>query len=135
MTALALLASTFALVFALGLQSQLVNNGHYASAFCNSLLIGGCNLVLFKLAPNATGLEIAAYLAGGPFGIVASMAFYRWLKRQRHLIKVEVTNGSMPLCKPEHVFAELRRARKGPGQEPTTPVPKVTPIRPTHQEP
>lgn len=77
MSALALLASTFALVFCLGMQSQLVNNGHYAGAFCNSLAIGTCNLVLFKLAPDATGWEVAAYLAGGPFGIVAAMAAYR----------------------------------------------------------
>jgi hypothetical protein len=81
MTALALLASTFALVFFLGLQSQLVNNGHHISAFLNSLAIGTANLVLFKLAPDAAGWEIAAYLAGGPFGIVASMVFYRWLRR------------------------------------------------------
>lgn len=78
MTALLLLASTFALVFCLGLQSQLVNNGHFAAAFFNSLAIGGANLVLFKLAPDATGWEIAAYLSGGPFGIVASMAAYRY---------------------------------------------------------
>ncbi len=83
MTALALLASTFALVFFLGLQSQLVNNGHHISAFLNSLAIGTANLVLFKLAPDAAGWEIAAYLAGGPFGIVASMVFYRWLRRKR----------------------------------------------------
>lgn len=83
MTALALLASTFALVFTLGMQSQLVINGHYAAAFCNSLAIGACNLVLFKLAPDASGLEIAAYLSGGPFGIVAAMAAYRnkWLRK------------------------------------------------------
>lgn len=87
MTALALLASTFLVVFALGLQSQLVNNGHYLSAFFNSLVIGGSQLVLFKLAPDATGIEIAAYLAGGPFGIVASMGAYRWLKRRRHPVK------------------------------------------------
>lgn len=80
MTALALLISTFALVFFLGLQSQLVNNGHHVSAFLNSLAIGGANLVLFKLAPDAAGWEIAAYLMGGPFGIVASMVFYRWLR-------------------------------------------------------
>lgn len=78
MTALSLLASTFALVFCLGLQSQLVNNGHFVSAFFNSLAIGAANLVLFKLAPEASGIEIAAYLAGGPFGIVASMAAYRY---------------------------------------------------------
>ena len=76
-TALALLASTFGLVFALGLQSQLVNNGHYAGAFCNSFAIGACNLVLLKLAPEATGLQIAAYLAGGPAGIVCAMWAYR----------------------------------------------------------
>ncbi|SFB96053.1 hypothetical protein SAMN05216344_10697 [Polaromonas sp. OV174] len=75
--ALLLLLSTFALVFCLGLQSQLVNNGHGIAAFCNSLAIGAANLVLFKLAPNASGWEIAAYLAGGPFGIVASMFVYR----------------------------------------------------------
>lgn len=81
MTSLALLVSTFCLVFFLGLQSQLVNNGHHVGAFFNSLAIGGSNLVLFKLAPNAAGIEIAAYLMGGPFGIVASMGFYRWLRR------------------------------------------------------
>lgn len=82
MTALALFASTFALVFSLGLQSQLVNNGHWISAFANSVAIGTFNLVLYKLAPDAAGIEIAGYLAGGPFGIVASMAFYRrWLRR------------------------------------------------------
>jgi hypothetical protein len=82
MTALALLGSTFALVFALGMQSQLVNGGHYVGAFFNSLAIGACNLVLFKLAPEASGLEVAAYLAGGPFGIVAAMAAYRckWVR-------------------------------------------------------
>lgn len=77
MSALWLLLSTFGLVFALGLQSQLVNNGHFVGAFLNSGAIGACNLVLFKLAPNASGIEIAAYLAGGPFGIVASMWVYR----------------------------------------------------------
>lgn len=78
MSALALLASTFALVFFLGLQSLNVNGGRHVAAFFTSLGIGASNLVLFKLAPDATGLEIAAYLAGGPFGIVASM----WAHRQ-----------------------------------------------------
>ena len=81
MTALLLLASTCALVFCLGIQSQCVNNGHYAAAFFNSLAIGSANLVLFKLAPDATGWQVAAYLAGGPFGIVASMAAYHRFKR------------------------------------------------------
>lgn len=77
MTALALLASTFGLVFCLGLQSQLVNRGHWLAAMLNSFCIGTGNLVLYKLAPDASGIEIAAFLCGGPIGIVASMAAYR----------------------------------------------------------
>lgn len=96
MTALALLGSTFLVVFALGLQSQLVNNGHYVSAFLNSLVIGSSQLVLFKLAPDATGIEIAAYLAGGPFGIVASMVAYRRLKRRRTTTDADLPRGQVP---------------------------------------
>lgn len=77
MTALALFASTFILVFTLGLQSQLVNRGHAVAAFINSGLIGSANLLLFKLAPDAAGLEIVGFLAGGPFGIITSMYVYR----------------------------------------------------------
>lgn len=77
MTPLYLLLSTFLLVFTLGLQSQLVNRGHYVAAFCNSGLIGAANLMLFKLAPGAAGWDIVAFLSGGPIGIVFSMWFYR----------------------------------------------------------
>ena len=79
MTAAALLLSTYALVFALGLQSLNVNGGHYRAAFLTSLAIGGSNLVLFKLAPDASGLEIAAYLAGGPLGIVSAMRAHPYI--------------------------------------------------------
>lgn len=78
LNALYLLIGTFALVFCLGLQSQLVNNGHFISAFVNSVAISSAHLVLYKLTPNASGWEIAAFLSGGPFGIVCSMVFYRW---------------------------------------------------------
>jgi len=80
MTALLLLLSTFLLVFFLGLQSLVVNSGHRLLAFANSFAIGAANLMLFKLAPDAGGIEIAAYLCGGPFGIVTAMAFFRWWK-------------------------------------------------------
>lgn len=73
MTALALFASTFVLVFALGLQSLNVNRGHYRAAFFTSFLISGGNLALFKLAPDATTVEMIAFILGGPFGIIASM--------------------------------------------------------------
>ena len=75
----AMFISTFALVFFLGLQSLVVHSGHRWLAFANSFAIGTANLVLFKLAPDAAGLDIAAYLSGGPFGIVAAMeVFRRW---------------------------------------------------------
>ena len=82
MTALLLLASTFGLVFALGMQSQFVNNGHYASAFCNSLLISLGQLGALQVIRAETGWDYAAYLLGGPVGIVCSMYVYRrhWRK-------------------------------------------------------
>lgn len=73
MTELTLFASTFVLVFALGAQSLNVNNGHYIAAALTSLVIGAGQMVLFKLAPEASTSEIAAFLLGGPFGIVSSM--------------------------------------------------------------
>lgn len=83
MTAIALLASTFALVFFLGLQSLVVNSGHRAAAFLNSFAIGAAQLMLYKLAPDASGIEIAAYLSGGPFGIVAAMMFFKWWRGRK----------------------------------------------------
>lgn len=77
MSELLLFVSTFALVFALGLQSQVVRDGNHWVAFINSFFIGAANLVLFKLAPNASTPEIIAYLCGGPVGIVSSMWFHR----------------------------------------------------------
>ena len=73
MIELTLFASTFILVFALGLQSLNVNNGHHLAAAITSFVIGAGQMVLFKLAPNANWSETAAFLLGGPFGIVASM--------------------------------------------------------------
>lgn len=79
---LALFASTFLVVFALGSQSLIVNNGRYVLAFFNSFLIGACNLILFKVAPNASGVDIAAFLLGGPLGIVSAMWVFRHLHRK-----------------------------------------------------
>lgn len=81
MTILLLFASTYFLVFFLGLQSLNVNNGHKLAAFLTSFGIGVSNLLLFKLAPTATGTEIAAFLLGGPFGIVSSMLAHPYMVR------------------------------------------------------
>ncbi len=77
-----LFVSTFGLVFALGLQSQLVNNGHYFGAFGNSMLISIGQLGALQIIHASSTAEYAAYLLGGPFGIVASMYVYR-----RHIRK------------------------------------------------
>jgi hypothetical protein len=82
MTAALLFASTYAVVFALGAQSLFVNSGRYGAAFVNSAVIGLCHLALYKLAPDSAGIQIAAYLAGGPFGIVSAMYVFRHLQRR-----------------------------------------------------
>lgn len=81
MTALLLLASTFLLVLALGLQSQFVNNGHYLLAFTNSVMISLGQLGALQIIHANTPAEYAAYIVGGPIGIVTSMFLYRrWRK-------------------------------------------------------
>jgi hypothetical protein len=82
MTELMLFLSTFVAVFALGFQSLNVNNGHQWLAFFTSILISAANLVLLKLAPNANGTEIAAYMSGGPFGIICAMKAHGWMRRR-----------------------------------------------------
>lgn len=77
LTELTLFASTYLLVLLLGLQSLNVNNGHHAAAFFTSFGIGLCNLVMFKLVPDASASEVAAYVLGGPFGILTAMWLYR----------------------------------------------------------
>lgn len=81
MTELTLFASTFMLVFALGLQSLNVNNGHYLLAALTSFVIGSGQMVLYKLAPDATWTQIAVYLCGGPVGIVCAMRVHPFLAK------------------------------------------------------
>ena len=77
MTELLLFASTFITVFALGFQSLNVNQGQYWSAFLTSFFIGGSSLVLYKMLPDASIPQSAAYLLGGATGIVSSMWVHR----------------------------------------------------------
>ena len=81
MTAIALFASTFALVFLLSVQQLNVQHGHQVAAFFTSLFIGLSQLALFKMAPDATGIEIAGYLSGGPLAIICAMRVHPWLRR------------------------------------------------------
>jgi hypothetical protein len=81
MTAIALFASTFALVFLLGVQQLNVQHGHQVAAFFTSLFIGCSQLALYKMAPDAGGIEIACYLAGGPLAIICAMKVHPWLRK------------------------------------------------------
>ena len=74
MTAAILFAATFAAVFTLGIQQINVERRWLLAAAATSPLIGIAHLVLFKVLPGPTHwTEIAAYLAGGSAGIVASI--------------------------------------------------------------
>jgi len=77
MTAVTLFASTFVLVFALGFQSLNVNHGHYRAAALTSFVIGSMQMIVLKLGPDASTLEVAAFIGGGPIGIVCSMWAHR----------------------------------------------------------
>jgi hypothetical protein len=85
--ALLCFASTFVAVFALGLQSLNVNQGHYLAAGITSLGISLGHIGLYKYMPDANLAAIAGYLAGGVLGIVTSMWFHRvakdWLLRKK----------------------------------------------------
>ena len=92
MNELILFGSTFVVVFALGLQSLNVNGGHYIAAFLTSFAIGGANMVLLKLGPQASTSEIVAFLGGGPFGIVLSMWIHqRTIGRRRRAAAVHAS--------------------------------------------
>lgn len=82
MTELTLFASTFFVVFLLGVQQLNVQHGHQLAAFFTSIGIGLAQLALFKLAPDASGTEIAAYLSGGPIAIVCAMRAHPWLRKR-----------------------------------------------------
>jgi hypothetical protein len=79
-SALLCFGSTFVAVFALGLQSLNVNQGHYLAAAGTSLLIGAGHIALYKFMPGANAADVVAYLAGGVSGITASMWFHRRFK-------------------------------------------------------
>lgn len=70
--------ATFCVVFALGFQSLTVNRGQFALAFFNSFVISAAQLAILKFVPAAHGfLDYAAYMTGGPLGIVSSMWAHR----------------------------------------------------------
>lgn len=80
MIELAIFGSTFLSVFALGLQSLNVNQGHYMAAGLTSFAISTGHIALYRYMPEASLGHLAAYYAGGITGITSSMWFHRRFK-------------------------------------------------------
>ena len=84
MTSLILFLASFMTVFALGFQSLNVNRGHFFAAAIGSILIGICNLTIYRLMLQATqSIEMIAYVMGGHVGIVCAMYCHGKLSRKR----------------------------------------------------
>jgi hypothetical protein len=92
MNALALFGWTFILVFAFGF----INRGGYLQAFFLTFAIGVAYLVVFRLLPMVHTMEMWAYLLGGPFGIVASMAIQRRREGPRETANDVIYDGRAP---------------------------------------
>lgn len=83
MNALFIFAATFAVVLFLGLQSLNVNGGHKLLAVLTSFGISVANLFILKVMPGPTdGLELVAYMTGGPLEIFASMCIHPWVVKR-----------------------------------------------------
>lgn len=95
MSALALFAASFVVVFALGFQQLNVTAGLYSLAFGTSILIGFSQLVLFKYLPGPTSaVDVTGYLLGNALGIVAAMkahpALMSWRDRRDDVVRQAV---------------------------------------------
>lgn len=73
MNAFLLFIGSFFIVFALGFQQHNVHYRRYRAAFMNGIFIGAMNLLVLRLGPSASTVEMAAFLIGGPVGIVAAI--------------------------------------------------------------
>lgn len=73
MTELALFLSAFATVFLLVFQQQNVIHRHRVMGSLTSLLIGAAQLTLWRTVPEASVVQLAAALLGGPVGFNAAL--------------------------------------------------------------
>lgn len=71
-----------------GFQSLNVNNGHYFAAALTSFVVGAMQMILLKLGPDASSIEIGTFVGGGPLGIVACMWAHHRTLGKRHSCNV-----------------------------------------------
>lgn len=83
MNELALFTSAYLTVFALGFQQQNVIHRNFKAAALTSLVIGSCQIFLWRTLPSANVTEVIATLAGGPAGILSAMWAHPVFLRRR----------------------------------------------------
>jgi hypothetical protein len=85
-SALIVFGATFITVFALGLQSRIVNQGQYIAAAFVSAMISTGSLELYETLARPTGWDRAGYYLGGIVGITCSIWFHKraeaWVQLQ-----------------------------------------------------
>ncbi|MDE3022708.1 MAG: hypothetical protein KGI54_12760 [Pseudomonadota bacterium] len=74
--AASLFFGSFFLAFMIGIQNLNISSGRYIAVFLTSVMISGLNLIVLKQAPNASWIEMLAYVSGGPLGMVSGMWFH-----------------------------------------------------------
>jgi hypothetical protein len=76
--------ATFVTVFALGLQSRIVNQGQYIAAALVSAMISTGSLFLYEILARPTGWDRVGYYLGGIIGITCSIWSHKraeaWLR-------------------------------------------------------
>ena len=73
MNILLLFLASFIVVMLLGLQSQFVRDKQKTLSFFMSIGIGTCQILSYKLVPNASLIESISFILGGACGITASI--------------------------------------------------------------
>ena len=77
-TAALLFTSQTSMVTLLVIQSRLNIHGYMWAAAGNSFLIGTAQLVMWRIMPNPSMLEIGAFLVAGPVGNIIA----QWVNRK-----------------------------------------------------
>lgn len=81
MQELILFGSSYIVVLMLGLQSQFVRDKKIIESGLSSLMIGTCQLFLYKLTPDANIISSICFIFGGSLGIISSIYLHNFYLR------------------------------------------------------
>ncbi len=89
LTPVILFCSAYLTVFCLGMQHHFVANSKYFAAVINSTAIGTLAVIGYRTVPDASFIEMAAYVLGGPAGILSSMMFWKHFMHEKNLFRTK----------------------------------------------